>query len=155
MLIHYHDCGFTVPFLFSISKQNLLSGCWLYAFARATIGCRPLWLFGMFEEERCAIELKDLREVPGMWLLVSRTFEEGMLDELWQSILHLSYLSPGFLRVTNSIKGWKVVLYFSLMIFFLNLITDGSTINLGSVAKHVTTLFSESFLIKFYKYSGS
>jgi hypothetical protein len=35
----------------------------------------------MFEDERCAMELKDFREVPGMWLLVSITFEEGMLEE--------------------------------------------------------------------------
>jgi len=41
------------------------------------------------------------------------------------------------------------------MIFFLNRITDGSTMNFGYVAKQVITLFKASFFIKFSRYNGS
>lgn len=42
-----------------------------------------------------------------------------------------------------------------MMILFLNLIPEGSRMNLGSVTKHVTTFFKESFLMKFSKYKGN
>lgn len=62
-------------------------------------------------------------------------------DNVSSYIFHFSSLSPGFFNVKNSIKGLKVSLYFSSIIFFLNFTIEGSTMNLGSVAKHVTFFY--------------
>ncbi len=150
MLMHSHECPFTTPLLFSISKQNRLSG-WRLPFILPETGCIPLLWTLKFLADPATRELNDF--IDPWWLLLTTLLNAGF--HCWQSIFHFSYLSPGFFNVRNSIKGWKLVLYFSLIIFFLNRITDGSTINLGSVAKHVTNLLRESFLMKFSKYKGS
>lgn len=151
--MHSQDWGLTVPFLFSISKQNLVSGCWEYLLLPKEIGC-VLLKERLLEELEGTIELKDLIE-PGPWGRVWSRFVDVELDEFWKSIFHFSSLSPGFFRVTNYIKGWKAVDSFSLIIFFLKRMTEGSTMNLGSVAKQVTILLRASFLMKFSKYKGS